>query len=47
VHGLRAAVALAQRVEAAVGGDRVQPGAQRGAALELLQAPPGRQRRLL
>jgi hypothetical protein len=47
VDELRAAVALAQHVEAAVGGDGVQPGPQRGAALELLEPAPGGQQRLL
>ena len=38
---------VAQRVQAAVGRDRVQPGAQRRASLELLEPAPGRQQRLL
>ncbi len=44
---VRPAGVVAQRVEAAVGGDPVQPGAQRGAALEARQPAPGGQQRLL
>ena len=39
--------AVAQRVQAAVRGDPVQPRAQRGAALEARQPAPGGQQRLL
>ena len=42
-----AATGRAARVEAPVGGDLVQPGAQRGAALEPGQALPGGQQRVL
>ena len=38
---------IPQQVEAAVGGDAVQPGAQRGTSGEPRQAPPGGQHRLL
>jgi hypothetical protein len=38
---------IAQRVEAAVGGDPVQPGPQRRAALEAVEPAPGSQQRLL
>ena len=38
---------VAQRVQAAVGGDPVEPGAHRRAPLELVKPAPGRQQRLL
>jgi hypothetical protein len=38
---------VAQGVQAGVGGDAVQPGAEAGAALKLLAAPPGTQHGLL
>ncbi len=44
---LRAAAARSQCVQRAVGGDPVQPGADRGALLELLQATPCREQGLL
>ena len=44
---LRAAPARPQGIQRAVGGDPVQPGADRRAALELLEAAPGGQQRLL
>src|SRR6266851_3268831 len=47
VRSLPAAAAVAQRVQAAVDGDLVQPGAQRGPALEVAQAAPGRQQGVL
>ena len=43
----RLARALLERVEARVRGDPVQPGAERGAALERLAPAPGAQERLL
>src|SRR5207248_6018292 len=43
----RAAAGRAARVEAPVGGDLVQPGAQRGASLEPTEALPGGQQRVL
>jgi hypothetical protein len=49
-HGrylMQAASAVAERVQAAVGRDPVEPGAQRGAPLEALESAPGRQERLL
>ncbi len=46
-HLPRAAAAVAQRVQAAVDRDAVQPGAHRGPALESGQAAPGRQQGLL
>ena len=45
LRGRRAAVA--QRVQAAVGRDPVEPGAQRGAFLEPAQPAPGREQRFL
>ena len=44
---VRPARGVAQRVQAAVGRDPVQPGAQRGAALEAVEPAPGGQQRLL
>jgi hypothetical protein len=46
-HLARPSPAVAQRVQAAVGRDLVQPGAERGAALEADQAAPGREQGLL
>ena len=43
----RAPAGRAARVEAPVGGDPVQPGAQRGASLEPAEALPGGQQRVL
>ena len=43
----RASAGRAARVEAPVGGDPVQPGAQRGASLEPAEALPGGQQRVL
>src|SRR6516165_11706630 len=42
-----AALAVAERVQAAIGGDPVQPGPERGALLEAGQPVPCRQQRLL
>jgi hypothetical protein len=39
--------AVPDRVEAAVGGDAVQPGARRGPSLERVEAAPGREQHLL
>ena len=47
VHGEHPLGALRDRVEAGVGGDPVEPGAQGAAALEPRQAAPGPQERLL
>ena len=44
---LRAAPPVAERVQATIGRDPVQPGAERGSLLEAAQAPPGREQRLL
>src|SRR5439155_18252337 len=44
---LRAAPGRAEGVQRAVRGDPVQPGADRRASLELLEAAPGREQRLL
>jgi hypothetical protein len=46
-HLLGAAPEIAQRVQAAVGRDAVQPRAQRGSPLEAPEPAPGRQQRLL
>jgi hypothetical protein len=43
----RAPVGPAKRVEAPVGGDPIEPGADRGASLEPAEALPGRQQRVL
>ena len=43
----RASAGRAKRVEAPVGGDPVEPGAERGASLESSEALPGGQERLL
>ena len=43
----RASAGRAARVEAPVGGDPVEPGAQRGASLEPAEALPGGQQRVL
>jgi hypothetical protein len=43
----RAPSAVAQHVQAAVGGDPVEPGAQRRALLERVQRAPGREQRVL
>jgi hypothetical protein len=43
----RASAGRAKRVEAAVGGDPVEPGAHRGASLEPSEPFPGGQQRLL
>ena len=47
VHVLGPPALVAERVEAAVGGDPVEPGAQRGAPLEPGEPAPGREQRLL
>src|SRR5262249_47923956 len=44
---LGAAPPVAEHVQAAVGGDAVQPGAERGSFFEAAQAAPGRDERLL
>ena len=46
-HLARSAGAGAQRVQAAVGRDAVEPGAQRGSPLEAVESAPGSQERLL
>ena len=38
---------VAERVQAAIGRDPIQPGAKRGSLLEAAQAPPCREQRLL
>jgi hypothetical protein len=44
---LRSALAGAQGIQRAVCGDPVEPGTDRGASLELLEAAPGGEQRLL